>query len=182
MPVRLDELESLADEVARLAAARSERIVLAESCTAGLVARLLSRVPGASEWFCGSLVVYRNASKTAWLGVSAEMLADPAIGPVSAETAAAMTAGALRVTPEATLAASVTGHLGPNAPIGLDGVIYVGVERGGASGGSAGRDVRRFALDAVLREDSACGTLRLQRQQEAAGAVLNRLSEALASA
>jgi PncC family amidohydrolase len=175
MPHRLEEL---ALEAAHVAKAAGIKLVLAESCTAGLVASLLSRMPGASEWLCGSAVVYRNETKTAWLGIPAERLADPHVGPVSRETAAAMCAGALTITPEATHAISVTGHLGPDAPPALDGLIFVGRLRRGASGTPAGEaGVHAQRLSAELPGDSPWQTLRLHRQHEAAAEVLTSLKE-----
>ena len=125
--------EQLAEQLRR----SGRRVVFAESCTAGLVTAALARIPGISEHVCGSAVVYRNATKTAWLGVSAEALADESIGPVSEQVAAAMADGVLARTPEADLAVSVTGHLGPDAPAHLDGVIYVGIARREGAGGEA---------------------------------------------
>jgi len=180
MPTLLHELERLAAATAERARLSGLRIVLAESCTAGLVAQSLSRVPGASDWFCGSAVVYRNATKTAWLQVSAALLDAPEIGPVSAETAAAMTAGVLRMTPEATFAASVTGHLGPHAPPHLDGVVYVGLESRSLLTDStpAGSrcSVDRLRLPDQLPADSGFTSLRDYRQHWAALAVLRRLA------
>lgn len=109
------------------------KIVFAESCTAGLAASALADVEGISEFHCGSAVVYRNATKTAWLGVDAGVLADPQQGPVSASVAMQLCEGVLAKTPEADLAVSVTGHVGPNAPPELDGVIYIASLRRGAS-------------------------------------------------
>ena len=146
--------------------------MLAESCTAGLVAASLGGVPGISRHLCGSAVVYQEPTKTEWLGVSPEMLVS--CGAVSHEVAAAMTAGALGRTPHADLAAAVTGHLGPNAPAGLDGVIFVAVQF---------RDrppqvtETRLAVPAVGNEAIA----RIERQRAAAEAVLARIVETLAS-
>lgn len=112
-------------EVASLLKATGQRLVLAESCTGGLVAATLARVPGISEYLCGSAVVYRLDTKAKWLGVSESMLIDP--GPVSEVVARAMVRGVLAKTPEATLAASITGHLGPNAPVDQDGLVFVGI-------------------------------------------------------
>ncbi|MBI1344779.1 nicotinamide-nucleotide amidohydrolase family protein [bacterium] len=105
------------------------RIVFAESCTAGLVSATLSRISGISEWHCGSAVTYRNDTKHQWLGVSNELLNPPGPGPVSQEVAQAMALGVLNRTPEADLSASITGHLGPNAPIEQDGLIWIAVAR-----------------------------------------------------
>src|SRR5688572_6217587 len=117
--------DSAAAEVARLLQSTGRRLVLAESCTGGLVAATLARVPGISEHLCGSAVVYRAATKSAWLGIDPRLLHDPAIGPVSAEVTRELALAVLEQTPEADLSAGVTGHLGPDAPPALDGVVYI---------------------------------------------------------
>ena len=106
-----------------------ETLVLAESCTGGLAAAALVAVPGASAVLAGSFVTYQEASKAAWLGVPPALFAGP--GVVSAEVAAAMAVGALRHTPHATVAAAITGHLGPHAPADLDGVVWTAAARRG---------------------------------------------------
>jgi PncC family amidohydrolase len=128
----LDErIEELAEQLAHLLRSRPQRIVLAESCTGGRVAETLTRIPGISEFFCGSAVTYRNATKAAWLGVSISDLKNEQIGPVSEQVAGQMCRGVLDRTPEADVAAAVTGHLGPDAPPELDGVVYVAAGRRG---------------------------------------------------
>src|SRR5690606_18272372 len=163
MPFVLDALESLA---AKLAARLSEtqlQLVLAESCTAGLVSAVLGGVPGISKHLCGSAVVYQEATKTAWLGVTTQLLAER--GAVSAETAAAMTSGALEKTPHANLAAAVTGHLGPDAPPELDGIVYIAIQR--------------RASPASVRLHRLTASDRRERQQEAAGLVLDGILAAI---
>lgn len=98
-------------------------IVFAESCTGGLVAASLAGVPGISRWLCGSAVTYQERTKTAWLGVPPQQLAEHSA--VSPEVTEAMAVGALRRTPQAELSVAVTGHLGPGAPPQLDAVVYV---------------------------------------------------------
>ena len=107
--------------------ASGRRIVFAESCTAGLASSLMAEIPGVSDCFCGSAVVYRNDTKQSWLGIPGDWLSDPEIGPVSQEVADAMATGVLQSTPEADLAAAITGHLGPHAPSSLDGVVCIAV-------------------------------------------------------
>src|SRR5262245_19572825 len=118
-------LLSAARRVARLLEQTSHKIVFAESCTAGLVATSLSRIPGISARHCGGMVTYRNETKTAYLGIAPTVLIRP--GPVSELVARQMAEGVLDKTPEATIAASITGHLGPNAPPKLDGLVYVAI-------------------------------------------------------
>lgn len=144
------------------------RLVLAESCTAGLVAATLGKIPGISQYFCGSAVTYRNATKTAWLGVGEEVLDHP--GPVSQIVAEQMATGALTATPEADLAGAITGHLGPDAPTEVDGVVFVGVARRGPFGQPPAATVQRYQLQTATRA---------KRQQEAARLVLQRLQAAV---
>ena len=120
-------LTNLVQQVAALLRATGQRVVFAESCTGGLVSAAVARVSGISEFLCGSAVVYRLDTKTRWLDVPAALLLDP--GPVSEIVARAMARGVLNHTPEADLAVSITGHLGPNAPADQDGLIFIGVMR-----------------------------------------------------
>jgi nicotinamide-nucleotide amidase len=120
-----DELTELAIHLADLLAKYHRRLVLAESCTGGLVAATLAGVPGISNHFCGSAVTYRDATKVSWLSVDAPTIASQTS--VCQDVAQMMAVGVLAKTNEADLAASVTGHLGPNAPLGMDGLIYVGI-------------------------------------------------------
>jgi nicotinamide-nucleotide amidase len=89
---------------------RGETLALAESCTGGRVADLLTSIPGASAWFPGGAVVYANAMKEAWVGVRSETLA--AHGAVSEAVAKEMAEGVRRAA-RATWGLSVTGIAGP---------------------------------------------------------------------
>lgn len=109
------------------------RLVLAESCTAGNVAGTLAIIPGISAWLCGSFVVYRNESKAQWLHIPQDLLDDPSIGPVSPQVTALLANQALSATREADVAVAVTGHIGPNSPIELDGRVFFGLKRRGNS-------------------------------------------------
>jgi nicotinamide-nucleotide amidase len=75
---------------------------------------------------------------------------------------------ALAVTPEANLSASVTGHLGPQAPPGLDGLVFVGVAERLA-------DKTRSSVTRLYLESRS----RSQRQREAAVLVLTSIRQAL---
>ena len=93
----------------------------AESCTGGLIAGLLTEIPGSSNMLERGFVVYSNAAKQELLGVPAETLASH--GAVSEQTAVAMAEGALRAS-RAEVAVSVTGIAGPDGgtaakPVGL---------------------------------------------------------------
>lgn len=101
------------------------KIVFAESCTAGLAAATLATVPGISQWLCGSVVTYRESMKRTWLGVGQAELSE--FTAVSPEVTQQMVAGVLAQTPDADIAAAITGHLGPNAPADLDGIVFVSI-------------------------------------------------------
>jgi PncC family amidohydrolase len=146
---------------------RSVRFVLAESCTSGLAAAVLGRKAGISAYFCGSLVTYRNKSKQNWLDVDPGFLQDD--GPVSEVVAKAMAVAALTKTEEADVAISITGHLGPDAPPELDGLVIIGISIRNEDG-NASTVSHSFLLNSKSRE---------QRQQEAALLVLKVLARTL---
>lgn len=92
--------------------AQGKTLALAESCTGGGIAKLLTELPGASEVFGWGFVTYANEAKEALLGVKAETLARH--GAVSAACAKEMAHGALQRS-GADIAAAVTGIAGPEA-------------------------------------------------------------------
>ncbi len=96
-------------------------VTFAESCTGGLLAKLITDVPGASAVFKGSVVSYSAGIKEKLLGVDPETIRR--YGEVSRETALEMAAGARRAI-GADIAVSVTGSAGPEPdepgkPVGL---------------------------------------------------------------
>jgi PncC family amidohydrolase len=95
--------------VQRLGAA-SEMIVLAESCTGGLAADMIARIPGASAVLWGSFVSYTPEAKARMLGVGEDLLGK--YGPVSRETVCAMAEGALEKS-GVFIALAITGLAGP---------------------------------------------------------------------
>ncbi|MGB5193804.1 MAG: competence/damage-inducible protein A [Polyangiales bacterium] len=109
---------------------KGKTLAVAESCTGGQVGEMLTRFPGASDYLLLDAVVYANSAKEAVLGVSPELLR--AHGAVSAETAASMAEGALRVA-RADIAVSITGIAGPGGgtedkPVGT---VFFGLARKG---------------------------------------------------
>jgi PncC family amidohydrolase len=167
----MTQLVKDAQRLARSLAELSVKVVFAESCTGGLIAASLAQVPGISDWLCGSAVTYRNDTKQRWLGVSGDKLIRP--GAVSAVVAREMAVGVLDKTPEAEWSASVTGHLGPDAPRRLDGVVYVGIaRRQHATSEIASIQVK--ATRHVLAADT-----RVPRQQETAALVMRQLLAAI---
>ena len=152
--------EELVTGLAGKLAQKGLKVVFAESCTGGLVSAVLAGVPGISEWLCGSAVTYREATKVAWLEVDAAQIEQHTA--VCSEVARQMAVGVLKKTGEADFALSVTGHLGPGAPEGMDGVIFVAIAiRGGLE--EPITEVERHVLKTKER---------LVRQREAASVVL----------
>jgi nicotinamide-nucleotide amidase len=120
---RGETLEQVVGDRLRL---KGYTVATAESCTGGLVAERITRVPGASEYFLGSVVSYSNEAKVRLLGVPAELIEKH--GPVSGEVAEAMARGIKEWT-GATIGVSVTGIAGPGGgteavPVGT---VYVGI-------------------------------------------------------
>jgi nicotinamide-nucleotide amidase len=87
------------------------RLVTAESCTGGWIAKVVTDVPGSSAWFLGGVVAYSNTLKQSLLGVLPSTLA--AHGAVSEATAREMALGALE-TLGGHIALAVTGIAGPD--------------------------------------------------------------------
>ncbi len=90
---------------------RGLMIATAESCTAGLVAKLLTDPAGSSSWFDRGFVTYSNESKIEMLGVSEQTLND--YGAVSRETVREMVAGALDSS-HAQAVLAISGIAGPS--------------------------------------------------------------------
>lgn len=112
--------------------ARSECLALAESCTGGWVAKMVTDIAGSSAWFERGLVTYSNAAKQDLLGVTATIL----------ETEGAVSQGCVNAMAEGLIARSqahwgiaITGIAGPGGgsvdkPVGT---VWIGWVRRGAS-------------------------------------------------
>jgi nicotinamide-nucleotide amidase len=123
-----DAAKSLERVIGDLLAAAGQTVAVAESCTGGLVAERLTRVPGSSAWFPGGVVAYANERKIAWLGVAEADLA--AHGAVSEIVARAMAAG-IRRAGGTDYGIGVTGIAGPDGgseakPVGTVHVAIAG--------------------------------------------------------
>ena len=105
------EGEDLAASVGRLLRDHGKTLAIAESCTGGLISKLVTDVPGSSAYFLGGVVSYADSAKTGFLSVSERTLSDR--GAVSSETALEMARGALERF-GADLALGVTGIAGPD--------------------------------------------------------------------
>ena len=99
---------------------------IAESCTGGLLAHRITRVPGSSRYFLGGAVAYANQLKEAMLGVDTALIEQ--FVAVSEETAQAMADG-LRARCGADITLSITGIAGPDGgtvdkPVGT---VFIGI-------------------------------------------------------
>jgi len=134
MTSQLSELVAL---VARWALEKKYRIVTAESCTGGWIAKVFTDAAGSSRWFECGYVTYSNAAKVRDLGVASRTLDEH--GAVSEPTVREMAVGALRVS-GADVAIAVSGIAGPDGgsaekPVGTVW-FCVARRRGGADAGS----------------------------------------------
>lgn len=115
------DVDSLEEVCLRLLKERGLTVGTAESCTGGLMAKLLTDLPGSSAVFRGGVVSYTDAVKRGLLGVPEDLLAQ--YGAVSPQVAEAMAQGA-RAALGCDLALAATGVAGPDPddrgnPIGL---------------------------------------------------------------
>ena len=113
------------------ARAQGLRVVTAESCSGGLIAGLLTEIPGSSDVVERGFVTYSNEAKEDLLGVPGELIAQ--YGAVSEPVARAMAQGALKHS-LAHIAVAVTGIAGPGGgtaekPVGLVYVAALRLER-----------------------------------------------------
>ena len=154
MPISFESNDQRAAELAAILSEHAQRIVFAESCTAGLVSASLARIAGVSQVLVGSAVVYDPAAKCDWLGVDPDLI--ESAGVVSRQVSEQMAIGVLQKTPLATIAASITGHLGPNAPEQLDGTAWSTVASRGADGiKTTSRQLNLKSSDEAQRQTNA---------------------------
>jgi len=100
---------------------RGRRLITAESCTGGWIAKVMTDVPGSTRWFEHGVVSYSNSAKSRLLGVDEALLQQH--GAVSEAVVRAMARGAVVGTAER-VAVAVTGVAGPDGgtaekPVGL---------------------------------------------------------------
>jgi PncC family amidohydrolase len=117
-------------QVGNLLHERGLKLVLAESCTGGLLGSRITDVPGSSEYFLGSVVAYAYEAKATWLGVSWDTLNGK--GAVSRETVLEMAQGARSVM-NADISLAVSGIAGPGGgtpekPVGTTWIGLVTAE------------------------------------------------------
>lgn len=136
-PAIPDDVERLAQTALDAACDCDLKLATAESCTGGLLASLLTDIPGKSHAFERGFVTYTDAAKHEMLGVRREILERD--GAVSEAAARAMAEGALAAS-RADLAVAVTGFT-DGAPEGCAGLVHIACAR---RGGPTRAQVERF--------------------------------------
>ena len=129
--------QTLAEVAGEKLARQGKTVAVAESCTGGMVAKMLTDVPGASRYFTYGWVVYSNKAKKTELRVPEGLIAE--YGAVSEQVAAAMAEGAKRRA-QSNCVIAITGIAGPTGgtadkPAGL---VYITV------GSDSSFETRRF--------------------------------------
>ncbi|MHC4308995.1 MAG: competence/damage-inducible protein A [Planctomycetota bacterium] len=121
------EEQTLAEVVGEKLAQQKQTIAIAESCTGGWIAKLLTDIPGASRYFTHGWITYSNDAKTSELGVPARLIEQH--GAVSEKVAEAMARGA-RKRAGTTFAIGVTGIAGPTGANEQKsvGLVYISVD------------------------------------------------------
>ncbi len=119
--------QSLAQVVGEKLTRKEKTLAVAESCTGGVVSKLLTDIPGASKYFTHGWITYSNAAKTAELGVAADLIEK--YGAVSEQVAQAM-AFCARKKAQSDFAIGITGIAGPDGgteqkPVGL---VYISID------------------------------------------------------
>lgn len=141
-------------------------VAAAESCTGGMLAALLTSLPGSSGYFKLGLVTYSNAAKSKLLGIPAGMIRKE--GAVSAYTAKRM-AEAVRKLAQSRLSAAITGIAGPSGgrPGKPVGTVFIAVSSGKRT------DCRRFLFR------GARASVREQTTEKAVDVLLEALNSLL---
>lgn len=141
-----EALLRLAVRVGRALRARGLRVATAESCTGGWIAKVLTDIPGSSDFFEEGLVTYANLAKQRRLAVGARLLAGS--GAVSEQAVRAMATGVLRGS-AASCAVAVSGIAGPGGAVPGKpvGTVWICWARRSASGLHTSVELHRFRGD-----------------------------------
>lgn len=151
------EDDTLENCIGKLLKNHGKTLSTAESCTGGLIASMITSVPGASEYFLGSVVSYANSVKHAVLGVSEDILKN--YGAVSSECVGAMAEGVRKLT-GTDFAIATSGIAGPGGgsdekPVGL---VWIGVSSEAGTetfrlifNSDRKRNIERFASSALYK-------------------------------
>ena len=124
-------------QIGELLIQKGLKLILAESCTGGLISHRITNVAGSSEYFLGSLVSYSYETKEEWLGVRHSTIS--IYGAVSRETVLEMARGARNSLKkhfpiEGVIGLSVSGIAGPGGgtPDKPVGMVWIGLSAEGS--------------------------------------------------
>jgi nicotinamide-nucleotide amidase len=148
---------SLAQAVGNLLKSRRKTVTTVESCTGGMVGKLLTDVAGSSAYYRGGWVVYSNRLKELELGISMEIIIRH--GAVSEPVASLMAERAVNKT-DADYALAITGVAGPDG--GSDdkpvGTVWVAMARNAPDHPVVRAECFRFPGDRDMVRDRAAKT------------------------
>jgi nicotinamide-nucleotide amidase len=156
--------DTLASVVGALLQAKGQTLAVAESCTGGGLGRMLTDIPGSSEYFMGGVISYANRVKVELLGVNADDLV--AEGAVSEIVARQMAAG-VKSKLGTDWGVSITGVAGPGGgtetkPVGL---VYIGIASPDGSVEGIKYQLGSQRERELIRQMSASQTLDLLRRR-----------------
>jgi nicotinamide-nucleotide amidase len=151
------------------------RISGAESCTGGYAAKLLTDLPGSSDYFWGGVTAYHNGAKMKLLGVEQEIL--ERFGAVSRETALQMAEG-MRLRADTDFSFSITGIAGPEGgtPEKPAGTVWFGFASKQNPSQAVRLNFHPYSRDSVRRRAAAAACLLLDAYQRG-GRLLDIVSE-----
>ncbi len=154
--------ETLEGNVGKLLESKGLTLAAMESCSGGLLAHMVTNVPGSSGYFNGGVVSYTNPVKMA-NGVDAEILGRH--GAISRETAKAM-ADACRTRNNADLGVGITGAAGPDSSEGKDpGTVFLGIS---TKNGTRSVDLNLPGIRVLVKQRAAIAALyELQKELQA---------------
>ena len=110
----MSEIDILSQQVATTLLENKLRLVTAESCTGGWLAKCLTDIAGSSQWFAGGFIPYSDEAKQQMLEVQASTL--ESLGAVSEETVTEMARGVL-ANSSADVSVAVSGIAGPDGAV-----------------------------------------------------------------
>ena len=154
--------DTLEGNVGKLLSSKGLSLAAMESCSGGLLAHMITNVPGSSQYFNGGVVSYTNPVKVA-NGVDGEVLGRH--GAISRETAKAM-ADACRNLNNADLGVGITGVAGPDASEGKDpGTVFLGIS---TKNGTRSVDLNLPGIRPLIKQRAAIAALyELQKELQA---------------
>lgn len=117
-----DRDQTMQEAVAASLLAHKKTLTIAESCTGGYIAHLITAIPGSSEYFLGGVVSYSNELKASFLGVPMDTI--QTFGAVSTQTVEKMAEG-LRLRTGADYSLATSGIMGPSGGSDLKPVGFV---------------------------------------------------------